>query len=118
MAKKKAVKKPAVLGEPQRPKDGTTSAKIWAIADRFKGDRQRTIKDAVGKGYNEATVITQYGRWRNYTGYVRPKAVKADKPAKKGPPAKKAVKKGPPKKVAPVVSINETAPAVTSTSAE
>lgn len=70
--------------EISRPKDGTACAKVWAIADKYKGDRAKTLKEAAQRKINPATASTQYGRWRVFNGIVgrKPAAAKA----KKGPP--------------------------------
>lgn len=86
----KASKKKEIV----RPKDGTACAKIWAMCDKHKGNRQAVLKECAQRKINPATAVTQYSRWREFTGFVKPKADKASKPAKKvakkGPPAKKA----------------------------
>ena len=57
-----------------RPKAGTSCGKIWALADSLsqKIGAPVTIKAlaeiAEAEGYNEATIKTQYARWRKYHG--------------------------------------------------
>ena len=90
----KATKKVQAIVE---PKDGSTCARIWAICNKHKGNRQAVLKECEQRKINPATATTQYGRWRVFTGYVKPAGAKA---VKKGPPAKKVAKKGPPAKKA------------------
>lgn len=86
--------------EISRPRDGTTCAKIWAIADKYKGNRQAVLKECASRKINAATVSTQYGRWRVFNGITG----RSIKTVKKGPPARKvAAKKAPPRKKPAVV---------------
>lgn len=84
-----------------KPKDGSTTGRIWDIADSIskkKGSpatRAEVLEQTGKEEINEATVATQYQRWRTYFGVkAAPKAAKAA-PAPKAPkaPAKKAAKK-------------------------
>lgn len=59
-----------------RPKEGTTTGRVWAIADEIsakKGepaDRKTVIEQAVAEGINASTGATQYGKWRKFHGLV------------------------------------------------
>lgn len=75
-----------------RPKEGTTCRKVWDIADKHDGERAAVLKECAGRKINDATAMTQFGKWRAYHGLVGKKAAKR-KPA---PPAKK--KPTPPKR--------------------
>lgn len=70
------------------PKEGTNCANIWAKADEMSKAIQGPV--AVGdlmdllmkEGYNEATIKTQYARWRKFhgvTGRIESEAAKAKK---------------------------------------
>lgn len=94
-----------VQNDVTRPKDGSVTGKVWDIADAIskkKGEpasRSEVMEQAEKDGINEATVATQFQRWRTFFGVERkvaaPKEVKA-KPAKAAPakapkaPAEKA----------------------------
>jgi hypothetical protein len=82
-----------------RPKDGTTSAKIWGIADAKNGERSEVLAACAKAKINEATAMTQFGRWRAFHGLVgrtKPAAKKPAPPAKKKPaPPKRAPKPAP-----------------------
>lgn len=73
-----------------RPGAGTTTGKVWDIADKLGADRQAVIKEATKRGVNLATIMTQYGKWRKYNGMEGRTAKKA---VKKPTPPKKAAKK-------------------------
>jgi len=57
-----------------RPKDGTQTGRVWAISDEESraAGRAATRKEVIAKGtaegLNEATIATQYGRWRKFHG--------------------------------------------------
>lgn len=59
-----------------RPKDGTTTARVWSIADEIssrKGepaDRKTVIEQVVAEQINSSTGATQYGKWRKFHGLV------------------------------------------------
>lgn len=82
------------------PKEGTTTGRIWAIANEISAAQKRpatraeVMEKAVAEEINEATVATQYQRWR--TAYEVPRAVAEPKapaaPAAPKAPAKKAAK--------------------------
>lgn len=71
-----------------RPKDGTATGRVWQIADELSANKgepaARSDVMAAGKaeGLNEATIATQYGRWRKFFGLGRstPVAKPADEP--------------------------------------
>jgi hypothetical protein len=73
-----------------RPKVGTTTERVWAIADALSTaagkaiERKPVLDAAVAEGINPATAATQYGRWCKFFGvkHAPPKAPKAATPAK------------------------------------
>lgn len=78
-----------------KPKEDSTTGRIWAIADEISkaqkrpASRAEVMEKAVAEEINEATVATQYQRWRTFYGVERQApAPKAEKAA----PAKKAAK--------------------------
>lgn len=77
-----------------RPKDGTTTGRVWAIADEIsakKGepaDRKTVIEQVVAEGINASTGATQYGKWRKFHGLVGEASPgRAAKPATEAAPA-------------------------------
>lgn len=77
-----------------RPKDGTTSAKIWALAEKH-GERGPVIEGAAKLEINAATAATQFGKWRKYHG-ITGRAEKPVKQTKKATPAKTKATPPPP----------------------
>lgn len=85
----------AVANGVTRPADGTSTARIWQIADEISAkakapaSRADVLKVAEAEGLNGATCATQYGRWRVFNGLKgvdiqgKPKA----DPATQGDPA-------------------------------
>lgn len=72
-----------------RPKADSKTGRVWAIADEItksqKGTaatRAQVMEKAVAEDINEATIATQYQRWRVYNGVERVRAEKPAKPAK------------------------------------
>ncbi len=58
-----------------RPKAGTQCGIIWDIADKLSAGkseppRKDIFAEALKVGINEATLNTQYNRWRKYNGLV------------------------------------------------
>lgn len=59
-----------------RPKEGTTTGRVWAISDEVsanKGepaDRKTVIEQVVAEGINASTGATQYGKWRKFHGLI------------------------------------------------
>lgn len=57
-----------------RPKAGTKTGRVWEIADQKSTEagapaaRKDVMAAAQAEGMNEATIATQYGRWRKYHG--------------------------------------------------
>ena len=56
-----------------RPKDGTKTGRVWAIADKQAGEtgkarRKDVLTQCEEEGLHAATAATQYGRWRKYNG--------------------------------------------------
>ena len=102
----KAPKEPVVKdtqNDVTRPKAGTATGNVWDIADKLTAKlgraatRAEVMEKAVEAQINEATVATQYQRWRVYNGVPKAepkpkpeKAPKAEKPAKPAKPAPKA----------------------------
>lgn len=72
-AAKAAVKMPEQNGITQ-PKASSSCGKIWEIANQLSSKLKQPvpIKDlletASAEGYNEATIKTQYARWRKFHG--------------------------------------------------
>lgn len=93
--KKEAVQKDVKNGV-TRPKEGTLTGQVWAIADAISRQkkaparRAEVIEKATAEGINKSTATTQYGRWRVYN----------DVPAEKREPKPKAAKKAARKKAA------------------
>jgi hypothetical protein len=74
-----------------KPRDLTKgTGRIWAIADEITkangkagpATRAQVMEKAVAEDINEATVATQYQRWRVYNDIPVTRAPKAEKPAK------------------------------------
>lgn len=78
-----------------RPKDDSKTGRIWAIADEISkaqkrpASRAEVMEKAVAEEINEATVATQYQRWRTFYGVERQAPAPKAEPAA---PAKKAAK--------------------------
>lgn len=57
-----------------RPKEGTSTGRVWAIADELSkasgqpAPRKAVMDKATAEGINAATVATQYGRWCRFFG--------------------------------------------------
>jgi hypothetical protein len=79
MANKKEEAAEAKPKQPQangitRPKDGTLTGRVWAIADELSEaagepiSRGAVMTKAEAEGLNKATIATQYGRWRQFHG--------------------------------------------------
>ena len=79
IAEKKAAREAAkvvraVSNGVTRPADGTSTARIWQIADEISAaakapaSRADVLKVAEAEGLNPATCATQYGRWRVFNG--------------------------------------------------
>ena len=85
----------AIANGVTRPAAGTSTARIWQIADEISAaakapaSRADVLKVAEAEGLNGATCATQYGRWRVFNGLKgvdiqgKPKA----DPATQGVPA-------------------------------
>ena len=64
----------AVSNGVTRPAAGTSTARIWQIADEISAkakapaSRADVLKVAEAEGLNGATCATQYGRWRVFNG--------------------------------------------------
>ena len=80
-----------------RPKVGTATERVWAIADALstaagKAIERKPVLDACeAEGINPATAATQYGRWCKFFGVKHAPVEKAPK-APKAPKAAKAAK--------------------------
>lgn len=74
-----------------RPKSGTATGRVWEIADKLSADkgepaaRGDVMAAAKAEGLNEATIATQYGRWRKFFGLGRAKPVAAAAVAEDAP---------------------------------
>lgn len=88
--KKEAPVKAEKIAQPKqngisRPKDGTATGKIWAIADSLSTEagapinRKPVIEACEKEKLNKATVVTQYSRWRKFHGLVGTGVEKAEK---------------------------------------
>lgn len=55
-----------------RPATGTTTGRIWEIADNLSTEgpakRAPVLAQCKEEGINNATAATQYGRWRKFYG--------------------------------------------------
>ena len=56
----------------QRPKDGTKTGRVWALADRHR-TREATITAAVAEGINRNTASTQFSLWQRAQRDSNPK---------------------------------------------
>lgn len=72
-----------------RPKEGSTTRKVWDIADRLGADRAAVLKEAAKRNINPATATTQYGKWRKYNGMEGRTVVKKATKKKPSPPKAK-----------------------------
>lgn len=86
-AEKEAAKQPK-QNDVRRPKPNTTTGKVWTIFDELsnKSGVPALIGDAIksATGIPEATVRTQYARWRKFhgiTGRTVPPAPATSEPA-------------------------------------
>jgi hypothetical protein len=67
-----------------RPAAGTKTGRVWDIADELSNSagqpvaRKLVMDKATAEGINEATIATQYSRWRGYNGLVQPRPVAAE----------------------------------------
>lgn len=82
----KAPKAPAVQREQAngvtRPKAGSKTGRVWEIADSLSAKnapatRAAVMEAAIKEDINEATVATQYQRWRTFFGVQPQRATKA-----------------------------------------
>ena len=62
----------ATRTNPQRPKDGTKTGRVWALADRHR-TREATIAAAVAEGINSGTARAQFVRWHRAQREPTPK---------------------------------------------
>lgn len=85
-----------------RPKDGSTTGRVWAIADEISkkagqpAERKAVLEQAVAENLNPSMAASQYSRWRGFHGLIGKKApgrtAKPEAPA----PAEGAVETPPP----------------------
>lgn len=60
-----------------RPKEGTSTGRVWEIADTLSADQGEPAKRSdvlsafTSEGGNPSTGATQYGRWRKFHGLGR-----------------------------------------------
>jgi hypothetical protein len=70
-----------------RPKPETKCARIWQLADEISTELKQPTpisyleKRAKEEGFNEATIRTQYARWKTFNGVFGPVAKPAVAPA-------------------------------------
>lgn len=70
-----------------RPKEGSKTGSVWALADKISAEKQApadrgtVIAQATAQGINEATASTQYGRWTKFHGIVAVRKEKVIAPA-------------------------------------
>lgn len=63
-----------IANDIRKPKDGTETGKVWAIATEIstqKGEtaaRSEVMDEGLKGGINPATIATQYARWRKFHG--------------------------------------------------
>lgn len=63
-----------------RPKPGTKTAEVWAIADRLSSVKMAAVAiselspECAAAGLNDATTRTQYARWKQFNGVFGPVA--------------------------------------------
>lgn len=66
------------------PREGTVSAKLWAMFDaasNHKGEPAKlseVMDEALAAGIKEASARSGYAHWRKFHGLVTPRAPKAD----------------------------------------
>ena len=64
-----------------RPSAGTQTGKVWEICDRLSNSigqptaRKPVMEEGRAAGINDATIATQYSRWRRYNGLVNERVV-------------------------------------------
>lgn len=57
-----------------RPKAGTQTGQVWETADKItakqkgKHASRKQVMETLGESINQATIATQYGKWRRYNG--------------------------------------------------
>jgi hypothetical protein len=76
--KVKKEKKPAIVLEKAngitRPRPESATGRVWAIADELSAaagkpaPRKDVMTKGVAEGINQATIATQYGKWRKFFG--------------------------------------------------
>lgn len=60
-----------------RPKDGTSTGRVWAIADQISASkgapapRKEVMDQCASESINVSTAATQYGKWRKFHGLER-----------------------------------------------
>jgi hypothetical protein len=70
-----------------RPAAGTTTAKIWEIADSLSAasgapaKRSDVLASAATQGINLATAATQFGKWSKFNGLTTARLAKVEKEA-------------------------------------
>ena len=92
-----------------RPGAGTTTERIWVIADQISSaagapaSRGDVLKQAETEGINVTTAATQYGKWTKFHGVKAAPKVKAEKVAKEAKPKKEKKAKATAEAAAPEV---------------
>lgn len=70
-----------------RPAKGTACGRIWDVCDSIStnsgkpAERGAVLEECRKLGLNDATIMTQHGRWREYHGLVTKRPPAAPKPA-------------------------------------
>ncbi len=73
-----------------RPKSGTKTGRVWEISDALSAaagapaKRKDVIEKGIAESINQATIATQYGRWRQFHGLGREKKPVVATPATEG----------------------------------
>ena len=86
-----------------RPKEGTTTGRVWAIADEISAQTQKpaergaVVEQGVSEKINASTCATQYGKWRKFHGLTGENA-----PGRSAKPAAEATPEAPAAPAAPV----------------
>ncbi len=89
-----------------RPREGSTTRKVWDIADAKDGVRADVLAECAKRKVNPATAMTQFGKWRQYHGLVGRTAPKG-----KGKPTAPKRKPAPPKRKPSAPKVAPAAPA-------
>jgi hypothetical protein len=70
--KPEKTKEPSISKPAKRPKEGSMTGKVWAVADALHTetgtipDRKAVIAACEAEGVNPSTASTQYGKWKKH----------------------------------------------------